>query len=133
MSTSITPPPWEHDPLSKYFAETEHNTRASAVNWPDVYEVQQRAHTVLLRVADAFEHDTGSVHHLGVPRMLLIRSHSAILVTMRLAMSGQAVEAQAVLRVAIENAWYALHVTCDPAPPARARVWWERGDSLEAT
>jgi len=133
MSNGITPPPWERDPLSTYFSEAEHNTRACSVNWPDVYEVQQRAHTLLLRVADAFEHDTGSVHHLGVPRMLLIRSHSAILATMRLAMSGQAVEAQAVLRVAIEDAWYALHITRDPAPPARARVWWDRGDSPQAT
>jgi len=128
-----TSPPWEQDRLSTYFSEAEHNTRACSANWPDVYAVQQRAHTLLLRVADAFEHDTGSVHHLGVPRMLLIRSHSAILATMRLAMSGQAFEAQAVLRVAIEDAWYALHITQDPVPPARARVWWDRGDSPQAT
>src|SRR6266853_6801744 len=98
-------PPWEDDPLSKYFFEAEHNTRACAANWPDVFAVQQRAHTLLLRVSDAFEHDTGSVHHLGVPRMLLIRSHSAILATMRNTMGGQSFEAQAVLRVAIEDAW----------------------------
>jgi hypothetical protein len=65
--------------------------------------------------------------------MLLIRSHSAILTTMRLAMSGQGFEARAALRLAIEHAWYALHITRDPAPPARAHVWWDRGDSLEAT
>jgi len=132
MSTPV-PPPWERDPLSTHFSEAEHNTRASAVNFPEVYAVQQRAHTLLLRVADAFEHDTGSVHHLGVPRMLLIRSHSTILAAMRLAMSGQAFEAQTVLRVGIEHAWYALHITRDPAPPARARVWWNRGDSPQAT
>jgi hypothetical protein len=126
-------PPWENDPLSTYLYEAEHNARASAVNFPEVYAVQRQAHALLLRVADAFEHDTGSVHHLGVPRMLLIRSHSAILTTMRLAMSGQAFEAQTVLRVGIEQAWYALHITRDPAPPARALVWWNRGDSPEAT
>jgi hypothetical protein len=126
-------PPWERDPLSTYSFEAEHNARASAVNFPEVYAVQRQAHALLLRVAEAFEYDTGSVHHLGVPRMLLIRSHSAILATMRLAMSGQAFEAHAVLRVAIEHAWYALHITQDPAPPARAQVWWNRGDSPQAT
>lgn len=133
MTEPITPPPWENDPLSRYFAEAEHNTRASAVNFADVYEVQRATHRLLLHIADAFEHDTGNPHHLGVPRMLLIRSHSAILATMRAAMSGQAFEAQAVLRVAIEHAWYALHITRDPAPPARAHLWWDRGDSPGAT
>jgi hypothetical protein len=133
MAAAVTPPPWQDDPLSRYFAEAEHNTRASSINWPDVYQVQQRAHRMLLRVGEAFEHDTGNPHHLGVPRMLLIRSHSAILTTMRLAMSGQGFEAQTVLRVAIEHAWYALHVTRDPAPPGRARVWWDRGESPQAT
>jgi hypothetical protein len=65
--------------------------------------------------------------------MLLIRSHSAILTTMRLAMAGQAFEGQAVLRGAIESAWYALHITQDPAPPARSLVWWNRGESPAAT
>ena len=126
-------PPWENDPLSTYFFEAEHNTRASAVNFAEVDAVQRQAHTLLLRVADAFEHDAGAVHHLGVPRMLLIRSHSAILTGMGLAMSGRAFEAQTVLRVAIEHAWYALHITRDPNPPALARIWWNRGDSPEAT
>jgi hypothetical protein len=127
------PPPWEHDPISTYLSQAERNTRVCAVNWPDVYEVQQRAHDLLVRVAEAFEHDREEVQHLAAPRMLLLRSHSAILATMRLAMSGQAVEAQAVLRVAIEAAWYALHITRDPAPPTRAHVWWGRGDTPEAT
>jgi hypothetical protein len=131
--TNHEPPPWKADPLSKYFSEAEHNTRACSVNWPDVYAVQQRAHALLLRLADSFEYDTSGIHHFGAPRMLLLRSHSAILATMRNAMSGQTFEAQAVLRVAIEDAWYALHITRDPSPPARARVWWGRGDSPEAT
>src|SRR2546426_3369957 len=126
-------PSWEHDPLSTYFSQAEHNTRASSLNWPDVYEVQQRAHILLVRVAEAFENARDDVRFLAAPRLLLLRSHSAILGTMRLAMSGQAVEAQAVLRVAIENAWYALHIVGDPAPPARARLWWGRGDTPEAT
>jgi hypothetical protein len=48
-------------------------------------------------------------------------------------MSGQGFEAQPVLRVAIEQAWYALHVAKDPAPPSRARLWWDRGGSPQTT
>jgi hypothetical protein len=35
--------------------------------------------------------------------------------------------------VAIESAWYALHVAEDPSPPARARTWWDRDVSPQAT
>jgi hypothetical protein len=127
------PPPWEGDPLSKYFADAEHNTRASAVNWPDVYEVQQGAHALLRRLLDAIENERGDSRDVGSQRMLIHRSHGAILATMRLTMSGQAIEAMPVLRLAIEEAWYALHIAKDPAPPTRARIWWNRDDSPQAT
>jgi hypothetical protein len=78
------------------------------------------------------EHDSG-LGHLFFPKMLILRGHSAILGAMRLAMSGQAVEARAVLRVAIEGAWYALHIATDPAPPSRANLWRRRGSSPQAT
>jgi hypothetical protein len=103
-----------------------------ALNWPDVFEVQQRAHALLVRVGEILEHDSGA-SHLFFPRMLILRSHSAILGAMRLAMSGQAFEAQAVLRVAIEGTWYALHIAMDPAPPTRANIWRRRGSSPQAT
>lgn len=89
-------PPWANDPLSTHLSDAEHNTRAASLKWPDVYEVQQRAHALLLRL-------------------------------------GEALEAQAVLRVAIEQAWYALHIASDPAPPTRAKIWWNRDDSPDAT
>jgi hypothetical protein len=47
----------------------------------------------------------------------------------RLALSAQTVEAYPLLRVTIENAWYALHLARDPAPPARAEIWLRRGES----
>jgi hypothetical protein len=126
-------PPWDNDPLSNHLSDAEHNTRAASLEWPDVYEVQQRAHALLLRLGEALESEQSDAQHIGAPRMLIHRSHSAILATMRLAMSGQTVEAQAVLRVAIEQAWYALHIASDPAPPARAKTWWNRDDSPDAT
>ena len=128
----VTLPPWGDDPLSAFLSEAERNVRACSLNWPDVFEVQQRAHALLVRVGEVLEHDSGP-GHLFFPRMLILRSHSAILGTMRLAMSGQAYEAQAVLRVAIEGAWYALHIAMDPAPPTRANIWRRRGRSPQAT
>lgn len=124
-------PPWGDDPLSTFMADADHNERACALNWPDVYEVQQRAHGVLKRIGELIERDPGDAHLLA-PRMLILRSHSAVLCAMRVAMSGQAAEAQPVLRVAIEHAWYALHIAKDPAPPARAQVWWDRDTTPEA-
>jgi hypothetical protein len=52
---------------------------------------------------------------------------------MRLAMGGQAIEAMAVLRVGIEQGWYALHIANDPAAPTRAQIWWKRDENPQAT
>jgi hypothetical protein len=125
-------PPWGDDPLSGFLATAEHNIRVTTLKWPDVYAVQQRAHTLLARISELTAVDPGDVHLL-VPRLLITRSHSAILAAMRSAMSGQAFEAQPLLRVALEEAWYALHVATDSAPPKRAKIWWNRGDSPAAT
>ena len=118
--------------MSEFMREAERNVRACSLNWPDVFEVQKRAHALLLQVGEILEHGSGE-GHLFFPRMLILRSHSAILAAMRLAMSGQAVEAQAMVRVAIEAAWYALHIAADPAPPSRANIWRRRGTSPRAT
>lgn len=125
-------PPWADDPLSTFLSEAERNVRVCALNWSGEFEVQQRAHALLLRVWEILENDSEE-GHLFFPRMLTLRSHSAILAAMRLAMSGQAFEAQAVVRLAIEGAWYALHIAADPAPPSRANLWRRRGTSPQAT
>jgi hypothetical protein len=41
-------------------------------------------------------------------------------------MSGQAFEATPVLRAAIEQAWYALHIAHDPKPPERSTILLKR-------
>lgn len=43
-------------------------------------------------------------------------------------MSGQFPESYAILRVGIEQAWYALHIAKDPHPPERVTVWLRRND-----
>lgn len=125
-------PPWGRDPLSTFMSEADHNERACALKWPDVYAVLQHAHELLARVCEILEKDPDDAHLLA-PRLLIFRSRSAVLAATRLAMSGQGFEAQPVLRAAIEQAWYALHIRKDPAPPARARMWWDRDDSPQAT
>ena len=125
-------PPWGDDPLSTFMSEADHNERACALNWPDAYAVLRRAHGLLARVDEILEKDPGDVHLLA-PRLLIFRSHSAVLAATRLAMSGQAFEAQPVLLAAIEQAWYALYIAKDPAPPTRAQIWWDRDDSPQAT
>lgn len=131
QETPESPPPWGDDPLSRIMSSASRNERVSALNWPDVFGVLQHAHGLLARVGEILEHDAGH-DHLLVPRMLFGRSHSAVLAAMRLAMSGQAFEARPLLRLAIEEVWYALHIAKDPAPPARARIWWGRDRSPQS-
>ncbi len=75
-------PPWGDDPLSTFMSSAGRNVRICALNWPDVYEVQQRAHGLLARIGEVLEHDPGDVHLLA-PRLLIGRSHSAVLAAMR--------------------------------------------------
>ena len=73
----------------------------------------------------------------------LCRSHSAYLAAVRLALSGQVVEAYMVLRGCLENALYAFYVHADPEDSgtesgdprheSRALIWVKRGTSNEAT
>ena len=53
----------------------------------------------------------------------MARAHAAWLAAVRLGMSGQVVETYPLVRMVVENSWYALHLAKDSAPPARAGVW----------
>lgn len=120
-------PPWEKDSLSSILADAAFNERASSLNFPEVYGLLKQVHSTFKCVAAAIEKD--SRQELLVPRFLIIRVHSAFLAAVRLAMSGQAFEATLVLRAAIEQAWYALHIARDPRPPERSAIWLQRHDS----
>jgi len=125
-------PQWGDDPLSTFMRDGDFNERATALNFPDVYEVLKGAHALLACVCEVLEKDPAD-RHVGAPRLLVARSRSAVLAAVRAAMSGQGLEAQSPLRLSIECAWYALHIAKDPAPPARAKIWWGRGDDAKAT
>lgn len=120
------PPPWGNDPLSTFFSEAEYNERVSSLNLATIYALLQRLHAAFRRVGETAERDNRE--EFLVTRFLMIRTHSSFLAAIRLAMSGQLSESYAVLRAAIEQAWYALHMAKDPQPPNRAKVWLCRND-----
>jgi hypothetical protein len=120
------PPPWSDDPLSNFFSEAEYNERVSALNLAPIYTLLQRLHATFRRVEETVEKDNRE--EFLVTRFLIVRSHSSFLAAIRLAMSGQLPESYTVLRAAIEQAWYALHMAKDPQAPHRAEVWLRRNE-----
>lgn len=124
--TEKQPPQWGDDPLSRFFSDAEYNGRAGAVNYAPIYALLQHVDATFRRVEEAIEKDDRD--DLLLSRFLIGRIHSAFLGAVRLAMSGQASESFPVLRAAIEQAWYALHIAKDSKAPERAKIWLSRND-----
>jgi hypothetical protein len=125
-------PPWGDDPLSsQFFAQAQFNERAASLNYPDVYKLLQYANGAFEAANQAVEKDNSEL--LLLPRLFVVRTRAAFLGAIRLAMAGEIPEAFPILRLAIELAWYALHIAKDPNPPERARIWLKRGDNKEST
>ncbi len=126
--TIAEPPDWAADSLSSgYFKNAEYNDRATAANFPDVFDFLRQVHACFENIEAITGNDSGATRLL--PRFLLVRAHSSFLAACRLALSGQITEAQALNRTAIEQAWYALHIAKDPDQWSRAEVWLRRNDS----
>ncbi|MBI4840976.1 MAG: hypothetical protein HY803_07860, partial [candidate division NC10 bacterium] len=83
-------PPWEKDSLSSLLENAAFNERATSLNLPKVYSLLKQVHSTFERVAATVEKDNRE--ELLVPRFLIVRTHSAFLAAMRLAMSGQSFE-----------------------------------------
>src|SRR5262249_43261329 len=96
----------------------------------DVYALLQRMHVTFQRVAEITERENNP--DLLPTRFLMARAHAAWLAAVRLALSGQTVEAYPLVRVVVENAWYALHLAKDPNAPTRAKIWLCRDDDAAA-
>jgi hypothetical protein len=128
--TDREPPGWGHDTLSEFFRLADYNARVTAANYPDVFELLIRVDAAFKRAEVILEHDSGWVR--VVPRFLLIRTHSTYLAALRAGMSGQLSEAFVLLRSAVEQSWYALHMAKDPGGEARIDVWLHRNDDDEA-
>lgn len=124
------PPQWDDDPLSELFKMAEYNERVTSLNHPTVFELLKGVQRTFKEVQNAVEHD--SKPELLIPRFLIARTISSFFAAIRLAMSGQIAEAFPILRQAIEQAWYALHIAKDPSAPSRMEVWLNRNDDAEA-
>lgn len=124
------PPDWGNDSLSQFFKDADNNARVTAANYPLVFRLLQRVHSAFQRAETAVEKDPG--WNRLVPRFLLIRTHSTFLAAIRAGMSGQVSEAFVLLRGAIEQSWYALHMAKDSNPDDRVEIWLRRNDDDQA-
>jgi len=110
--------------IEGFLAKAEQNSQASLKNLPAVAGVLEQINRVAQDANDALVNspDWFLVLFLG-------RAHSAFLAAVRLATAGQVPEAYMVLRGALENAMYALHIKADPEELRRVELWLRRGDS----
>lgn len=122
---------WADDEFSQFFKMAQFNERAAALNVSAIFNLMRQVDDAFRLATDAVERDSQAV--LLVPRWLLVRVRSSVLAGYRLAMSGQIPETFPVLRAAIEQTWYAIHIATDPTPPSRAETWLRRGDDDQAT
>lgn len=123
------PPEWGDDLLSKYFAEAAWNERVSSLNFGDAFALIQRMDGMFRRLAELTANSREAL--LLIPRVLMVRANAAVLGAARMGMAGHAVEANMVLRGAIEASWYALHIAKDPEPVSRATAWLNRDEDDE--
>jgi len=123
-------PTWEADPLSRFLSDAQRNERVSSLNMRDVYALLRNVHATFQQVATITEKEHSE--NLLPTRFLMARTHAAWLAAVRLGLSAQTVEAYPIVRLIVENAWYALHLAKDPSPPARAKTWLNRDDDSDA-
>lgn len=117
---------WPTDALSTFLRQAEENTFASSVNLGTNYGRLVSAHALWVRAAETLAHSPeGEV--LAV--WFLNMSNSAWLAAVRVSLGGQMVEAQPLLRNALEYAGYALHFM---RAPNLQETWFRRHDSSEA-
>ena len=120
------PPDWGNDLLSEFLQVAHENAFHVFTRHRPVFDLIALIHAT-------FDVAVG-IAARAEPQWLAFfvgRSHSAFLAASRLALSGQVAESFAPLRVAIETAWYALHVSADPEGTERMKVWLSRDDSEE--
>ena len=123
-------PAWEGDPLSTFLSDAQRNERITALKLPDIYTLLQRMHAVFQQLATITEKEQDP--NLLPTRFLMARARAAWLAAIRLGLSGQFVEVYPVLRVVVEDTWYALHLAKDPNPPRRVKIWLLRDDDAAA-
>jgi hypothetical protein len=124
QNSQRVPPSWADDSLSRFIKDTLFNTYATFHNLKTPYNRLKGTHILFAKIVDNIE---------GTPdwfaAFFLVRSHSAFLGAVRLALSGQIPEAYMVLRGCLENALYGLYVTRNPSSQ---ETWLRRHDDEES-
>lgn len=115
--------------LADVLVTAEGNVAQVAKNHPAVFKVLSRLHDAFMALQRCIRHDADETRLL--PRFLMTRSHASIVAAIRLACGGSTAEVFPLLRLTIEQAWYALHVASDPHGTRRARLWLCRNDGKE--
>jgi len=118
------PPNWADDSLSKFIQDTIDNTYATFHNLKPPYNRLKDIHITLQKIVDNIENTPD-----WFATFFVVRSHSAFLGAVRLALSGQVPEAYMVLRGCLENALYGFYVT---RKPGCQETWLRRHDSEES-
>ena len=119
----MVPPEWGNDPLSTFIQGTITNTYATFYNLKEWYDLLRDIHIAFNSVVQDMDRTPDFL-----ASFFFVRSHSAYLAGVRLALSGQVPEAYMVLRGSLESALYGLYV----ARKASVGEIWLRRDEGEA-
>ena len=126
----LSPPksayPWRDDYLSQYLLQTEGNTYASSINLAPMFQRLQGIHALWMEAGELF---TNTPDSDLLKMWFYFMSNSAWLGAVRLLMGGQPIDAQPLLRSALEYAAYALHIARNAD---LGSVWLERQNSEAA-
>jgi hypothetical protein len=120
MENSKAPPGWGDDPLSKFIQGTIENTYATFHNLKEWYNRLSDIHQAFSKVAENMDRTPDFLAFF-----FLVRSHSAYLAGVRLALSGQVPEAYMALRGSLECALYGLYVA---RKKISSEVWLRRDE-----
>jgi hypothetical protein len=123
-SSQRIPPNWTEDSLSKFIQDTIDNTYATFHNLKPPYNKLKDIHVVFYKIVDNTDNTPD-----WFSTFFLVRSHSALLGAVRLALSGQVPEAYMVLRGCLENALYGFYVA---RKPESRETWLRRHDDEDS-
>jgi len=128
--TGREPPPWGDDSLSELLTAADRNARVTAAKYPNIFELLRRVDKAFRRAEEIVVHDSAWVR--VVPRFLLVRTHATFVAAIRTGLSGQVSEACVLLRAAVEQSWYALHMAMEPKGDTRVEIWLRRNEGERA-
>lgn len=124
MVTLPEPPRgWAADPITEFIDNTRLNSFATFANLRAEYAKLAEIDRVFRRLIDTLINTED-----WFAAFFLLRAHSAFLAGSHLAMSGQAAETYASLRLCLENGLYGLYLSRNPA----SRETWLRRHDDEA-